>query len=414
MSVLTKVRNRIASWVSTTESSVSMIPVGRGKSLQAHPAQKSDHSLLFAPEPMLVPLMVQFAMNNWVYAAVNIIATRAAGSDFMVKTRDGMIRIDDHPLLSLVGKFGRPNFEQDSFEFWEKHFQNLILAGNSFWLWDDEKRGIPSELHLLEPEHMRIVPGRDKTVERYEYWRNGPPVKYHPDEITHFRRANPFNRYWGLSALQAIYWTVIADNHMLKWNNQFFDDELGIPAGILIVPAGTSDAELARIKAEFLAVHGEQRRVAFIKADAGKSVWLDAGLKPKDYDFTKGRGLNRQSVYEALDLPLSFMSETSTEALAIVGERHLGESIHTWHTRTERKLNVDGLDLFSRAAQLQTVFADIRKDSVDWRREKDRVLTWVQMLSLDELRAREFDLPPLGDGEVPLSLLKLESGDVNE
>ena len=132
-----------------------------------------------------------------------------------------MERIDEHPLLDLIGKFGRPNKHQDSLEFLEKHFINFVIAGNVYWFWDDPVNGVPSTVRQLEPENMRIVPGRNKTIARYEYWHQGQIAKFHPEQITHFKRANPFSRYYGMSALQVLRWTAIADNHMLNWNNEF-------------------------------------------------------------------------------------------------------------------------------------------------------------------------------------------------
>lgn len=396
--MLTKQRTAIANWISPTKTESSIIPLN--SKLQAHPAQKPDSaSMLYAPQINLVPFMVQYALNHWVYTAVNKLATTAASAEFMITSRpDGMERSHDHPLLALIGKYGRPNSDQDSFEFLEKHFQYLIIAGNSYWLWDEPVNGAPTSVYLLEPEHMKIVPGADKTIARYEYWYMGRVVKYEPRQITHFRKANPYNRYYGLSALQVLYLTILSDNSMLQWNSDFFDDELGLPSGIMVVPEDTSDEEIDRLRAEFTARHGEGRRVAFVKSDAGKAVWLEAALKHKDYDFEKGRLLSRRSVYEALDLPLGAMSENSTEANAKVAERQLAKSVAVQHTRTERKLNVDGLDFWAKWKIWQTEFEDIARKSLDWTAEKDRVIIDTMILSLDELRMREHKLPPLAEG----------------
>lgn len=402
MKIVDTIKNKLASWVTSPDENTS-ITIHK----QAHPAQKTAQDNLYVPYVRLVPYMAQYALNHWVYAAVNKVAITAAAKDFIITSRpDGLDRSENHPLLDLIGKFGKPNDNQDSFEFMEKHYQNLLLAGNSYWLWQSpQNTSMPTEVHHLEPEKMHIVAGKNKTIAKYEYWHQGTITPFHPDQITQFKRPNPYNRYYGLSALQVLYWVVLGDNAMLQWNVDFFDDELGIPTGILVVPSNTSNKEMERIKAEFIAAHGEGRRVAIVKADAGKSVWLDAGAKHKDYDFEKGRTLNRKAVLETMDIHLGIMAESATEALAIVAERRFAETVRTWHNRTARKLNIDGINFWPQHKHWQADFIDITKVEVDWRREKLRIDADSMILSLDEMRMREYQLPPLSPDEQTVAQL---------
>lgn len=371
----------------------------------AHPQQKLDHQqLLFAPTPNLVPSMVQYALNHWVYTAVNELTSIAASAEFMITSRpDGMEINHQHPLAGLLGKYGQPNRDTDSFEWWESHFQNLIITGNSYWLWESDTQGPPTRIRMLEPQNMRIRPGIKETVGKYVYFANGKWVEYEPEQITHFKRANPFSRYYGLSALAVLYRLVVGDSEMLEWNNDFFDNELGIPSGIFIVPADTPDDDIKRYRDEFTAKHGEKRRIAFVKADAGKAVWLEAGLKHKDYDFKDGRTLNRKAVLEGIGVSLGYMAETSTEAHAVVSERRMMKTVRVWHTRSTRKLNIDGLPFWAQTSKWQTDFEDVRKSAVDWRRDKLRRDADEKILSLEEMRMREYKLGDI-DGQTVAQL----------
>ncbi|MEN8172010.1 MAG: phage portal protein [Chloroflexota bacterium] len=382
-------RRKVARWIAPSESKI--------KSTRAHPIQRRDRvDWMYAPNPPQLMHSIQYAINHYVYTAINRLAREAASAEFMITSRpDGMERSHTHGLLDLVGKFGKPNSGESSLEFWERHFQFLGISGNSYWLWESDIFGSPTRIHLLEPEYMRIIPGADRTVGEYLYTHRGVERRYHEREVTHFLRGNPFSRYYGLSPLQVLYWLAVSDNFMLRWNRDFFDDELGLPSGIVIVPADTSEAEMKRIQAEFIAEHGGRRRVAFVKSDLGKAVWQEAGLKHKDYDFMNGRELGRKGIYEALELPLGLMSESSTEAHAIVSERDLMRAVHFRHMRTAYKLNVDGLDFWPEQKLWQAEFEDVRRRAVDWRRERDRLETDAMALSLDELRAREHGLPAL-------------------
>lgn len=403
--MLTKVRNKIAGWIASgSVQKNGRLTLSKKTALQSHPAQKSDVHQLYAPTLDLIPMMIQYALNNWVYAAANKIARLATSAEFMILSRDGMSRIDNHPLLDLLGKFGTANDNQDTFEFFEAHFINFLIAGNVYWLWDGPKGGMPEQVFHLEPEKVRIVAGSGRTVARYEYWHQGQITPYLPSQITHFKTYNPYNRYYGLSALQVLYLTTVSDNSMLKWNFDFFDDELGLPSGIVVVPEDTTDKELERFRAEFTAQHGAGRRVAFLRAEAGKAVFLEGVLKHRDYDFEKGRTLNRKSVYEGLDLHLGIMSENSTEANAIVAERRYAETARFWHLRTIRKLNSDGLDFWPGQKNVQTEFEDVTRKAVDWRREKERMASDAMILSRDEMRMREYKLAPLPEGVEPAAV----------
>jgi HK97 family phage portal protein len=369
--------------------------------LRSHPAQKAESAMwMYAPTPDIVPLMVQFALNNWVYKAVSYLATLAASANlFVVDRATELQRFEDHGLLRLIGKYGAPNDQQDSFEFLEKHFTYLDLAGNSYWYWYAGADGLPGEVHLLEPERVMIVPGRDLTVENYVYRAYGGDVELSPEEVTHFRRPNPFSRYYGLSALQSLYGALQVESGILRWNAEFFGDSMAVPGGILVVPDDVSDAELVRIKAEFVAKHGGKREVAIVRAAAGSTTWLDAGLKPRDVDFSNGRLLTRQAVYEVLDLPAGVLSESSTEAHAVVAQRMLYEAVEVRHLRTVRKLNADALGFWPRARTLAAKFEDVKKRATDWRRESLRINTIAKFFSVDEIRMAEFGAPPMADNE---------------
>jgi phage portal protein BeeE len=365
-------------------------------STRAHPAQRAERrNWMWAPNPPQLEHTLQYIMNHWIYTGVSRLARMAASVPFLiVDYPDGMNRNLDHPMLDLLGVRGRPNDAESAAEFWEKHFVSLGVAGNVYWLWTaDEFGGAPVRVDLVEPEYMRIEPGVTETVGAYLYEKGGVRRRYLPGEITHFRRSNYFSRYYGLSALQVLYWRAVSDNFMLRWNIGFFDDQLGIPSGIVIVPADTSDADMARYRAEFTAEHGEVRRVAFVKSDLGAAVWQEAGLKHKDYDFMSGHEVNRQAILEALEMPLGLLSESSTEAHALVAERDMGNAVWFRHFLTKTKLNVDGLEFWPDHKKYQCEFEDVRRRTVDWRRERDRLETDAMVLSLDEMRAREHRLP---------------------
>jgi hypothetical protein len=126
-------------------------------------------------------------------------------------------------------------------------------------------------------------------------------------------------------------------------------------------------------------------------------VWNEAGLKPRDADFQRGRALNRQAIYETLDLPLGYMSEASTEAHARVAERRFLHSVYRRHVRVAAKLNMDAMRFWSPG--FLASFPDVRRESADWEQLSKRIAAEAKYKTLNELRADQ-GLPPLGGYDV--------------
>jgi phage portal protein BeeE len=207
-----------------------------------------------------------------------------------------------------------------------------------------------------------------------------------PRQVTHFRKPNPFNHYWGMPALEALMVTVLGDRAASEWNRNFFAGDVAIPAGILVIPPNVSDADRDRVSDELSAKHGKRRATAVLRADVGATVYHAAGLGPHDADFKEGRLLSRQEVYEALDLPLGVMSEASTEAHARVAERRLMTSVRRRHERIERKLNSDAMGFWPRWQKLSARFEDVRHDAIDWDQQSKKIKALERYLDEEEIR----------------------------
>ncbi len=358
--------------------------------LRAAPGQAVEgRTRTYAPDVRVAEYIALYALSTWVYTAVARLAEAVASAALEVVQRDDLVTAEeDHGLVRLLGKYGKPNDDQDSLEFFELHQTYYELCGNSFWFWENNGLldGRPTAVHILHPQMIRIVPGVTEHVAYYEYGVLGNFFRLDPAQVTHFRKPNPFNHYWGVPALEALMVTVVGDRAASVWNRDFFGNGVAIPAGILIVPPTLTDAERDRFDREFNAKHGETRRTAILRADVGATVYHPAGLGPHDADFKEGRLLSRQEVYEALDLPLGVMSEASTEAHARVAERRLMVSVRRRHERIERKLNSDAMQFWPRWKTLSARFEDVRHDAIDWDQQSKKIKVLERYLDEEEIR----------------------------
>lgn len=336
--------------------------------------------------------LATYATNNWVATAIDRIASRAASAELMVTSRtDSVKTYPDHPMMELLGAYGRPNDYQDPFELFERTFFDLDLAGQAYWFLGGSPA--PTEIHLLEPNQVRIEVGKSLGVAAYVYRVGAQDFKLQPEQVIHFKRSNPYDRYYGLSALQAARVEVSSDTSMAHWNAQFFGEDVAIPAGILVVPETVSDDEMSRISDEVNAKYGGRRRTGVVRSAPGATAYLPAGVAPRDMDFVEGRLLSRRAVYERLELPLGLMSEASTEAHARVAERQLAETIRIRHLRLLRKLNAELLPFWPASKLRKVDFEDLSLRSVDWDRESKRLAAVSPFMRANEVREKILKLP---------------------
>lgn len=349
---------------------------------------------LWAAGPQATDYLIRYALNSWVYTAVSELASDFASAAIEVWHRGSPRLAEGHGLLALLGSAGKPNPDQDLFEFLEAHISNFLLAGNSYWYWFAPAGGAPQAVYNLPVEAMRVVPGADEVVGEYVMEWQGRHFRLPKQNVTHFMKYNPFSRYVGLGAMEALRIEVESDRSMALWNKMYFADDVFSPAGILVVDEGTSDEEMRRLEAELEGKHGPRRRTMVVRSRPGSTLWNDAGLRQRDLEFKEGRLLARQAVYEALGLPLGLWSESSTEAHARVAERLKLNTVYKLHVRTATKINQDALPFWPRAGSYEARFHDVRR--VDWQMEKLKFEALRGLMTVDEIREQHLNLPAMG------------------
>ena len=118
-----------------------------------------------------------FAANPVGYRAVKMIAEAAAALPLVLQ--DDNRRYDSHPILALLD---RPNCGQGRAEFLEALFGHLLLSGNAYiegaGSQDMAQSALPTELHILRPDRMSVVPGADGWPVAYDYEVSGRRHRY--------------------------------------------------------------------------------------------------------------------------------------------------------------------------------------------------------------------------------------------
>lgn len=376
---------RIAQWFLRRESQV-LSPQAHGMLISREVSPTQALSLGSASRV--------YAQSPWVYTAVNRIAEACALVPLRIyrRDRDNLIEVEDHPLLSLLNS---PNDHFSRFELIEQTVGFLELAGNSYWFLGGDAVGKPREIISLMPDRVSIVPDGTGGVRGYVYEVDGQRVPLDAVEVVHFRRWHPGSDHYGLSALEAARLAILTDRAMAEWNRSTFGEDRGVPAGIVNIREFMSDADFERLKREWRASYGgTQRRTAFLRG--GTVEWQHIGMSHVDMDFLNGRTAQRDEILSVFGVPLGVISENATEANASVAERMFVErTLYPKLVRIAEKITQALLPFWGEGYVAQ--FDDIRPTDDAARLEELRAAHGV--LTINELRARYFQLPPVSWGD---------------
>jgi HK97 family phage portal protein len=338
-----------------------------------------------------------YTESPWVYLAVNRIAEAGALVPLNVTRIEGdrLVDVVQHPLERLLDS---PNPFMSRFELMEQTLGMLELTGNAYWFLAGDSKGTPVQIWPLRPDRVSVVPDQVDYVKGYVYEIDGQRIPMEAVEVIHFKRWHPDNDYYGASALTAARLAVSTDKAMAQWNRNMFGAQYGVPAGMVSVEDGVSDAEFERLKREWRASYGgPQRRTAFLR---GKEVkWHDIGLSHTEMDFLKGRQANRDEILNLFGVPVGMVSENATEANAKVAERiFIERTLWPKLVRIAQKISAELLPFWP--GQYVANFADIRP--TDTRARLAEIRAAYPVLSINEIRERFYHLSPVEWGERPV------------
>ncbi|ODN72423.1 Phage portal protein [Methylobrevis pamukkalensis] len=195
-----------------------------------------------------------FARNPVVYRAVRMVAEAAASLPLLLMV--GGREQETHPLLDLLA---RPNPGEGRADFLEALYGHLLTAGNAY-VERVGTGGVPSELHALRPDRMKVVAGRDGWPEGYDYTAGGRTVRFRDEgdgrsdgrqPVLHLKLFHPLDDHYGLSPLEAAQVSLDIHNASAGWNKALLDNAAR-PSGALVYQGtgGLSEGQFERLKQE--------------------------------------------------------------------------------------------------------------------------------------------------------------------
>jgi HK97 family phage portal protein len=252
------------------------------------------------------------------FACINKIAAAIASVEPQLYQRKGskLARVESHDLLDLLEN---PNPAQSGMEFMLEMAAYHRLAGNAYVLGNGLTGQFtskqPTELQLLSPGKIKVIPGKGFFPEAYEY-RPDPSttITYPVDQVSgrsavlQLKSFNPLSPWTGLSPLSAAALSVDTHTGGQRWNKGLIENGAR-PSGALVVqtgdnkPATLTDEQYLRVKEmidqQFSGPDNSGRPLLL----EGGLDWKEMSLNPKDMDFLEGKHSAARDIALAFGVP---------------------------------------------------------------------------------------------------------------
>jgi len=248
-----------------------------------------------------------FMKNPVAYRAMRMIAEAAAAVPWLAY--DGAGEAADHPALVLLA---RPNARQGGPDFFEALYGHLLLSGNAY-VEPLTISGSLRELHLLRPDRVSVIEGRDGWVAGYDY-RAGGTARRLPAEaagegrlaLLHLRLFHPLDDHSGFSPLGAAGAALDLSNAAAAWNKALLDNSAR-PSGALVYQpkdgGNLSADQYERLKEELEAGYSGAVNAGRPLLLEGGLDWKSMGLSPKDMDFIEAKNGAARDIALAFGVP---------------------------------------------------------------------------------------------------------------
>ena len=250
---------------------------------------------------------VGYSGNVVGFRCVRMIAEACAAVP--LRFSEGGAVLDEHPLIGLLA---RPNPGQDGVALREAVHGHIQLSGNAYLEAVTGQGGdTVAELHVLRPDRMRVIPGRDGWPEAYEYRVGAKTHRFDmmgkQQPVLHLRAFNPLDDHYGMSPLEAAAVPIDVHNAAARWSKALLDNAAR-PSGAVVYRGadghGTlSDAQYRRIVDELESNHqgaGNAGRPMLLE---GGLDWKPMGYSPSEMEFLETKNAAAREIALAFGVP---------------------------------------------------------------------------------------------------------------
>lgn len=292
-------------------------PAQRPAGLALQFANRMAYAGAWTGEEMDVDAARRLAITSaWVYSDIDLIAGRIANKAArpQVKRRIGE-EIEDVGNHAFERLLARPNALMPGSFLLRYTAWWLLLSGNAYVFVSSPRigRGEPAELWPLVagdmdplPDTLRETVGGDGLTIDYEYRVQGEPFTLPGENVLHFRLANPFDYWRGLSPLAAANRAIQSDYNLATWTRDFFGEDNAVPTAVISLRETIGESDFLRARDEIREEFGSRRRTAITRAGDFTVQTIQQTLQ--EMQVVEGRSFSRSEIDRVYGVPEGLLS----------------------------------------------------------------------------------------------------------
>jgi HK97 family phage portal protein len=348
------------------------------------------------------------AYRGYPYSSITAIAHEVASIQLLLfrkKDVNGEIQaepVNDHPSLSLLHFVNEYMTFYDLLEATQSY---LELVGETFWivLREGGTEGQPTEIFLVRPDWMKIVPSKKDFIKEYQYFPGGNSEEKEvipPECVVNFKYFDPKNPYRGKGPVQAGAMAIDTRDFADDWNRNFFFNSAE-PSLVFTSDKKIDEQVAKRFVESWQNAYGGRKK-------ANKIAFLGGGFKmdkinatSKELDFEKQLNRMRDDVLANWKVPKTILGLTDdvNKANAFATTRSYMERVVTPRMRKfVAQLNEFFLPMFEGSENLFFDFVDPSPDDVELKLKTYENALNFGWMTVNEVRSAE-NLPPLEGGD---------------
>lgn len=241
-----------------------------------------------------------YERNVTVYRAISLIAQSCAGIPWKLYQKRGkLVELQEHPLLDLLT---RPNPNHSQGEFLEQMISFWILSGNCYICTvRPNAQATPSELWILRPDRMRVVPGIS-TIVGYEYYVNSLRSYFQATDILHLKMFAATNDWYGLSPVMVAGALIDQSNEGFDWNTALIQNA-GRPSGALVAQGTLANDQYERLRRIIRERYIGKKNAGMPMLLEGGIEWKPFSMSPMELDWGESRKQNARDIAIAIGVP---------------------------------------------------------------------------------------------------------------
>ncbi len=282
----------------------------------------------------------------------DFLRTSPSAEKFLRKAAE-VEEITDHPFLDLMSSV---NDFMNEFDLKETLVLAQELTGNAYWLLPEgtSPGNPPEQIFPLMPQFLKIIVGKEKLIEGYEYRVNDEAVKqiFPPEQVIHFKYPSISEQVYGVSPLQACILAADLNYSMnLYETNLMLNQARPDMALVLPVEAGQLTADQRdRLREEWKKKYGGIKNVGKLAIIEGGAELKPVSLSPKEMAFLAGRKATKEEIAGVFGVPLSKLTtEDVNRANAEAGDySYMKDTILPRLRRIEQKINEQLMPLYDK------------------------------------------------------------------